>query len=77
MGGPPMGPPMGAPMGGAPGDFVGQPEPGLGDEPVLEGENAGLVSELTQMLAAWPQKDPNTQAGQYFQDVVAVLSKYL
>ena len=36
----------------------------------------GLVQGLQQMLDQWTERDPNTVAGSYFQDVVKLLASF-
>jgi hypothetical protein len=56
-----------------PGEFMGPPPD---NQPLQEGDDAGLRAELEGLLASWEEKTPNTVAGQYFQDLARVLSKY-
>ncbi len=78
--------PMGGPMGGPP---VGPMPPAGGAPPpwlmaqLMQEQQApprgmeGLVTGLQQLLDQWTERDPNTVAGSYYNDLANLLSSFM
>ena len=79
MGGPggPMGP--GGPPGGPMPPAGGAPPPWLMEQLMQQQQQepqGGLVGALQQLLDRWTERDPNTVAGSYYQDLANLLASF-